>query len=104
MTIKQPLIFTSTLFQILALAAVDHFSDGVDDMLHFIRRLKQEFMIIKYSDLAKRIRECMILYDWGFPQIAEYLLLSKSERRHCINIMDIKASGLEEAVKDYFSI
>lgn len=71
-------------------------------MLHFIRRLKQEFMIIKYSDLAKRIRECMILYDWGFPQIAEYLLLSKSERGHCINIMDIEACSLEEAVKVYF--
>lgn len=54
-------------------AAVDHFSDGVDDMLHFIRRLKQEFMIIKYSDLAKRIRECMILmqlfWEYGIALI-----------------------------------
>lgn len=73
-------------------------------MLYFFRRLKREYMIIKYSNLVKRIGECMILYDWDFPKIAEYLLLSRSERRHCINIMETKASSLEEAVKMYFSV
>lgn len=61
-------------------------------------------MIVKYSKLVKRIGECMILNDWDFPESADYLLLSKSERRHCINIMETKASSLEEAVKMYFSV
>ena len=90
------------LLQILDLAAVDRFFNEGDDVLPFIRRLKQDYMIIKYSDLVKRIGECMILYDWDFSKIAEYLLLSKSERGHCINIMDIEACSLEEAVKGYF--
>lgn len=60
-------------------------------------------MIEKYTELLKQINTYMIVNEWDFSQAADYMLLTKKERQHCINILDLMVAGDKEAVKTYFS-
>lgn len=62
-----------------------------------------QYRILKYSNLIKRVRECIICNDWDFSQAADYLMLTRKERQHCLGIMQIKAESIEGAVEYYFS-
>lgn len=60
-------------------------------------------MIEKYTELLKQISNYMVVNEWDFSQAADYMLLTKKERQHCINILDLMVAGDKEAVKTYFS-
>ena len=60
-------------------------------------------MIEKYTELLKQISRYMIVNEWDFSQAADYMMLTKKERQHCINILDLMVAGDKEAVKTYFS-
>ena len=102
LTIKQLLLFTTTLFQILALAAVARFSDMT--LVDIAVTIRDEYLLLKYTGILMRINELAILYDWDFDRSAEYLLLTKRERRDCINIIDIKQGSTAEKIKKYLNI
>lgn len=58
-------------------------------------------MILKYADLIRGIRNNMILHELDFDQAADNMLLTRTERLNCINIMKISAN-IEDALKMYF--
>ena len=60
-------------------------------------------MIEKYTDLLKQLNNYIIVNEWDFSQAADYMMLTKKERQHCINILDLMVEGDKEAVKTYFS-
>lgn len=60
-------------------------------------------MIEKYTELLKQINNYMIVNEWDFSQAADYMMLTKKERQHCINILDLMVAGDKEAVKTYFT-
>lgn len=60
-------------------------------------------MIEKYTELLKQINNYMIVNEWDFSQAADYMMLTKKERQHCINILDLMVAGDKEAVKTYFA-
>lgn len=62
-----------------------------------------QYRILKYSNLIKRVRECIICNEWDFSQAADYLMLTRKERQNCLGIMQIKAESIEGAVEYYFS-
>ena len=59
-------------------------------------------MIEKYTELLKQINNYMIVNEWDFSQAADYMMLNKKERQHCINILDLMVAGDKEAIKTYF--
>ena len=72
-------------------------------MNNFIAEIRMQYRILKYSNLIKRVRECIICNEWDFSQAADYLMLTRKERQHCLGIMQIKAESIEGAVEYYFS-
>lgn len=72
-------------------------------MKNFIVEVRRRYRILKYWDLIKRIRECIICNEWDFQQAVDYLMLTRKERQHCLGIMQIKAESIEAAVENYFS-
>ena len=72
-------------------------------MNNFIAEIRMQYRILKYSNLIKRVRECIICNKWDFLQAADYLMLTRKESRHCLGIMQIKAESIEGAVEYYFS-
>ena len=72
-------------------------------MENFIAEVRMQYRILKYSDLIRRLRECIICNEWDFSQAADYLMLTRKERQHCLEIMQIKVESIEGAVKHYFS-
>lgn len=60
-------------------------------------------MIEKYTDLLKQLNNYIIVNEWDFSQAADYMMLTKKKRQHCINILDLMVAGDKEAVKTYFS-
>lgn len=91
-----------TLFQILALDAVARFSDMT--LVDIAVTIRNEYLILKYTDILMRINEFAILYDWDFDRSAEYLLLTRRERRDCINIIEINQGSTAEKIKKYLNI
>ena len=71
-------------------------------MKNFIVEVRRRYRILKYWNLIKRIRECIICNEWDFSQAVDYLMLTRKERQHCQNIMEIKAESIERAVEYYF--
>ena len=51
-----------------------------------------------------RVNEFAILYDWDFDRSAEYLMLTRRERRACIKIIDIKKGSAPERIREYLNI
>ena len=72
-------------------------------MKNFIAEIRMQYRILKYSNLIKRVRECIICNEWDFQQAADYLMLTRKERQHCLGIMQIKAEIIEGAVEYYFN-
>lgn len=73
------------------------------NMKGFIAEIRRKYRIQKYTDLISRIRECIICNEWDFSQAADYLMLNRKERQHCLNIIETKAESIEGAVAHYFS-
>ena len=74
--------------------------NGKGEFSQYIRR---RYRIQKYTDLISRIRECIICNEWDFLQAADYLMLTRKECQHCLNIIETKAESIEGAVAHYFS-
>lgn len=72
-------------------------------MNNFIAEIRMQYRILKYSNLIKRVRECIICNEWDFTQSVDYLMLTRKERQHCLNIMETEAESIEGAVEHYFS-
>ena len=72
-------------------------------MKNFIVEVRSRYRILKYWDLIKRIRECIICNEWDFQQAVDYLMLTRKERQNYLGIMQIKAESIEAAVENYFS-
>ena len=72
-------------------------------MENFIAEVRMQYRILKYSDLIRRLRECIICNEWDFSQAADYLMLNSKERQHCLNIIETKAESIEGALAHYFS-
>lgn len=70
----------------------------------FAVTIRNEYLLLKYTDILKRINEFAILYDWDFDQSAEYLMLTRRGRRDCINITDIKQGSTPERIRKYLNI
>ena len=72
-------------------------------MKNFIAEIRMQYRILKYSNLIKRVRECIICNEWDFQHAADYLMLTRKERQHCLEIIEIKAEGIEKVVECYFN-
>ena len=72
-------------------------------MNNFIAEIRMQYRILKYSNLIKRVRECIICNEWDFSQTADYLMLTRKESQHCLGIMQIKVESIEGAVEYYFN-
>lgn len=67
----------------------------------FIRDVKEEVLICKYTQLATRLIECMEDEGWSFSEAAEFLMCTQKEFYACIGILRLKTETVEEAVRAY---
>lgn len=89
------------MLQRLILVVAIRSSERYAKMKRFIKEIKKHYLILKYADLIRGIRKNMILHELDFDQVADNMLLTRTERLNCINIMKISAS-IEDALKIYF--
>ena len=65
------------------------------------KNIKDEVLIVQYTQLVTRLIECMEEENWSFSEAAEYLMFTQKEFYDCIGILRIKNETVEDAVRQY---
>lgn len=76
--------------------------DYMQRIRRIIKHVKDEALIVKYTQLVTRLIECMEEENWSFSEAAEYLMCTQRELYDCIGILRLKRAGtVEDAVRQY---
>ena len=76
--------------------------DYTQRIRRIIKNVKDEALIVKYTQLVTRLIECMEEENWSFSEAAEYLMCTQREFYDCIGILRLKRTGtVEVAVRAY---